>query len=543
MQSNHDNVLWEMNNSIDASKEDRVFIDKQLHYTTDNNTSGNYTSNQIEFNTLASSNSGRINDYGNGFIDIPLVIAVEGDGVGHDINKDKFDYLMCLKNMNVSIINSVNVDIGTTSVVNAGVDNIPMYQNFLAHTTWSAQDEELNGPTCGYAKDGNSYSYSDAVSLAGHGLFNNSIMIADIRAVNRNGGTNLGAKKRCEAFHSLDSDRIQLLNKLAMKNASLNYVERANDNVRVYYYNCQIPLKQIHPFFEKLPLNKGCNIKLKLFLNAPFNITVKSNASEHLSTTGLNMTGGSLICPIMISSAEDGAGGFAMDKDVNYKISCGITKVLAYEPHIKSNCRLYYYSYKGSAEYESKFMSSPNRSLRFTDLFYSQIDLVTGAHFAKTLSTTMPRVSRLIIIPQYGPGANGIDNTVGTLSSPFDSAPGSCVPCLFENFQVRIDDNTVYSNPVSYTYEQYLLEQAGRFGINNNLVPGLCSSRLSKTDFETNYGYYVVDLQKRESAYDNVNHSVALQGKLVSAKDVTLHCFIEYDKTISINVVTGAVEV
>jgi hypothetical protein len=133
-------------------------------------------------------------------------------------------------------------------------------------------------------------------------------------------------------------------------------------------------------------------------------------------------------------------------------------------------------------------------------------------------------------------------NIVSSMESPFSTSPATTVPCMFENFQVRIDNNPVYSNPVTYTYEQYLLEQNGKFGINGNLVNGLCSSTLSRKKFETNYDYYVVDLTGREEAYDNMQHAVSIHFKLVSQKDLTLYTFIEFDKSIRVNVITGAVD-
>jgi hypothetical protein len=246
-------------------------------------------------------------------------------------------------------------------------------------------------------------------------------------------------------------------------------------------------------------------------------------------------------------------------QDGNYTVTAGICRLTTgantKDKHIKSQCRLYFPTYKASAKYESMFMSRPEVSLRYTDLFAHTVYAKAGEHVQSVLSTTMPRVKRLIIMVQlsakdngdmYLTGAVGAQvqnfNIVSTMESPFDTAPATTVPCMFENFQVRVDNNPIFSNPVSYTYEQYLLEQNGKFSINGNIISGLCGSRLSKKDFETNYGYYVVDLTGREEAYDNMQHSVSIHFKLVSQKDLILYTFVEFDKSIRVNVITGAVD-
>jgi hypothetical protein len=203
---NFDEILWSKNASINADKPERIFIDKQLHYANGNNNSGLYSSNQIEFNTLQSSNSGRINDLANGFVDIPIVIEVAGGNVGtiFNANEPGIENLLSLKNMNVSTINSITVEVGTTTVVEAGINNLPLYSNYIQHTESSLQEEEVNGYNWGYFKDGNDYQYNED-RVGGHGMANNI------------GAENTGFAKRGSVFHRLTPDRLRLVNEEAIK--------------------------------------------------------------------------------------------------------------------------------------------------------------------------------------------------------------------------------------------------------------------------------------------------------------------------------------
>lgn len=521
------NLQYELSMEDKAEKFDNVFIDKQTaSYLVDQNNSGLYHSNQIEFNTLSAANSGRILDFANAYIDLPLVITVKGTAI--DSNPD--DYIMALKNMHVTLVEQCNIEIAGVSINNAGVNNLAMYQNFKAHTRLSYDDEINKGSFYGYAKDSSdTMKYDNAVAgtVAGKGLMNNVA----------NNGFKTRAKWFTRNMAKITSSGLLGENRdaveLNLRQADMNYWMIDDADTVTYYYTAHLPLKQLHPFFEKMPLCTGVNLKIKLYHNCKFVLKLKNDGAT-MSVDSVNITGGSDTLPIMLTgnASKFGTGAVTITSNV-------CDNQTSPQKHIKAQCRLYYGSYKASPQYHSMFLSNPVKSIKYNDLLYYSKAVTPNESFQFVLSSTIQRCSKLVIIAQLMPNAN--DGVVSNTQSPFDSAPATCVPTIIENLNVKVDENNIFATPINFKNE-LLVDEVGKYGVNYGLLDGVSSSRISMDDMIKNYSYYVFDVKNYEDSYSNVMHSISVIGKLKSSKAVTLHCFVEYSKSISINVITGAVE-
>jgi hypothetical protein len=80
----------------------------------------------------------------------------------------------------------------------------------------------------------------------------------------------------------------------------------------------------------------------------------------------------------------------------------------------------------------------------------------------------------------------------------------------------------------------------GSTGLNANLVNGMVSSRINLTDYQNNYHYIVCDLSRRLPEFDMVSVSIRVRGVLQSPKKMEFHCYIEKEKIIEIDTMTGA---
>ena len=67
----------------------------------------------------------------------------------------------------------------------------------------------------------------------------------------------------------------------------------------------------------------------------------------------------------------------------------------------------------------------------------------------------------------------------------------------------------------------------------------MSSGQISLKDFESTYGYMVVDLSRRNKFDDNVPLSVQVSGTVTSGKALDLLCYIEYEKDVTIDITTG----
>jgi hypothetical protein len=70
----------------------------------------------------------------------------------------------------------------------------------------------------------------------------------------------------------------------------------------------------------------------------------------------------------------------------------------------------------------------------------------------------------------------------------------------------------------------------------------LVSSRINLVDFQNNYHYIVVDLSRGlpEFFFDMVSNSIRVRGAIQSPKNIVFHCYIEKERMIEADIMTGA---
>lgn len=133
----------------------------------DTNTSSNYASNQVIFDTTTLSNSGTLVNYQEGLISLPVVIWVKNSAVNfNDASLANTDFMLGFKNSHVQLVHSVSITLNNIDIV----QSVPMtnaYLSFIQHSELSSEDEWLNGPLTGYAKDNSSSWYYSTTTAAG----------------------------------------------------------------------------------------------------------------------------------------------------------------------------------------------------------------------------------------------------------------------------------------------------------------------------------------------------------------------------------------
>ena len=122
-----------------------------------------------------------------------------------------------------------------------------------------------------------------------------------------------------------------------------------------------------------------------------------------------------------------------------------------------------------------------------------------------------------------------------TIFSPFTTEPSTTNPFYFVDFQCFVGQIGIYANPINYSYENYIQEMNGQYGVNTNMTHGI-----SLLDYNNNYRYICVNLDRKLPETENVSQSLSLRGTVKSLKDIIFHCYIDRIKTIVINVESGA---
>jgi hypothetical protein len=482
--------------------------------------------------------------------------------------------LLVMKNSNLNLINSCSIEYGNNKVCQQ-TDRINDYLIFKQHSEMSIQDEELHGPTIGYAKDSaSSWYWSDV-----NGVCNNRLSDTPSHSTLRHATeSNAGMFERSKIFCSVsdaDSSKKSVLgangafvDKQVLKQSNRSYVVNTA-NHKAYYYNAVVRLKDL-PFFASMPsLLKGGDIKIILTLNqCEFKFTTGANIGE--MTYVPNSFTGKLTNPVMISSdvipvmAGDPAnmrgsaaqtlpsGASTLPASHTFTVSCNVARPqysahmgLAVDDCQVLNCELHVPVYDLKPAIESRYLSMGQKKVVYNETIMTVLNnKAAGSYFNDLLTNGLDHMKRIIIMPVISKDGTGDDNRNGTAKvdphlSPFDTVPSTCSPYILENFQVQISNQNVYANPINYSYDHFLQEMNGKYGLESSFVYGASSSRISMRDFVETYGYIVVDLKRKYSSDESVKLSVSISGKVKSARNLDLYCFFEQERTMTIDIATG----
>jgi hypothetical protein len=546
------------------------FTRKEVIKIKDMSTSGNYSTGQVVFETISLSNSGKWCDYTEAFITIPTVSVISGVDVNFtDPHVRDSDMALVFKNSHLNLINSCQIDYGNQSAVQQ-TDHINDYLIFKQHTELSMQDEELHGPTIGYAKDSSrSWRWS-----AVNGICNNDVGTSLGVVARHSAAVNEGMFGRSQVYFARDdtlNGRTAIFgaDDNVVKQSNRSYIVNAADH-KAYYHNVIVRLKDL-PLFQSMPsLLKGGNFKITLTLNqCEFKFTTAADAdvvAGAMTYTPANFQG-RLTNPLMVSAnarsvmqpkviAADtlhesaavvvAGGSWGLPGNNTYTVSCNVARpqfsthqALAVADCQVLNCELNVPIYTLKPAIESRYLQMGQKKVVYNEVLLHQLlNKQAGSTFNDLITNGLTHMKRLIIIPTIASGSNGTA-LVDPRLSPFDTVPSTCSPYILENLQVQIANQNVYANPVNYSYEMFLNEMNGRYGVESSLFAGVSSSRISMQDYIELYGYIVVDLKRKYSSDESVPLSVSISGKIKSLKNLDLFCFIEQEKSMTIDVATG----
>lgn len=557
----------------------------------DTNTSANYASNQVIFDTTTLSNSGTLVNYQEGLVAFPMVIRVTNSAVSFDhASLANTDFMLGFKNSHVQLVHSVSITLNNIDIV----QSVPLtnaYLSFIQHSELSSEDEWLNGPLTGYAKDNASSWYYNAPNVAG------SVLTGDSRGVGLGNNCNFSLINGFQVNDTANEgflERQKLVNKYnaekqaVLGNADLNkvtcksYVENLASG-KYIYYDVIIRLKDLCPnLFNNLPMAMGMKFKIVLTLNNNVSFRFRKNAAGNFVydySSFSNVT--SATNPLMLAASYNtiisqtgtefiptganvntastaGSYGFAITdatfnsalvpcgssclplSDANeFTVSMRIGSSLNGVSHQRPQCILYIPSYRMNPKYELEYFSQSQRirKVHYTELEYQSFTTGNGGQFNAELSSSCVRPKRLILIPIL---TNDSNFGLNPISSPFTCEPSCTSPCNITNFNCAISNVNLFPNEITYSYDHYLQALNGQSGVNGNIVNGLVSSRINLVDFQNIYHYIVCDLSRRTPEQDLTSVSIRVRGTVIGPKKYEIHAFIEREKIIEIDVMTGA---
>jgi hypothetical protein len=584
-----DNLVYEASTQPENVAE-KPFIQKEWNNPVyDTNTSAEYNSNQIVFDTTTLMNCGQEVSYSEGIIALPFVIrisssnaAVNGAG-GATANGNDWatkaglagtDFMLALKNSHMNLVHSVAVNMNNQDILQPQpLSNA--YLIFRQHAELSNEDELLNAPLHGYCKDGSeSWSFEAAASSKGIGLCNNANG-SNAFSTDVNSTSNEGLRRRhalIQKLGAVNGKALVLGDLNANKPEGKNFIENVDGIVGVggkyIYYTAFLRLIDLQPdLFTNFPMTKGIKFKITLTLNNNISFTFQKTAAGALTFNQANFSNvTSATNPLMLSASYNVNNSATTVNAINtatgsavgaVNTPCGSAPLLCDAGDIytvsmrigKNNgrsgaltqCILYAPTYRMNPLYEEKyFKDNRMQKVHYTELEYQSFLAKFGDNFNVELASTCVRPKRLIMIGIMSPDATRGNAGIDPLSSPFASEPATTSPFVLSAFNCSVSNNNLYPNDITYSYDNFLQNLNGQTGINSNLVKGLVSSRINLNDFQNNYHYIVVDLSRRLSQFDMVSNSIRVRGQIKSTRDITFHCFIEKERVLEVDVMTGA---
>jgi hypothetical protein len=351
-----------------------------------------------------------------------------------------------------------------------------------------------------------------------------------------------------------------------------------------------VKLKHIHSFFNMCPLLKGVFMKLTLNLNNTTTTIVNTysgTGAGALSYSGMyassvaNAVGG--INPLMIASPATSNGSvtaFGTTGTITTTTSGGtvrittlvnlavgarcldnsLTGISGYVPgNLAQSIYLYVPAYTFNPVFEQAFLSSPIKQIKYTDIYQYQITNVNTNGLINNLITNgIANIKSVLVLPFYSPlagtavtnlksGVSFSSNTniptgMPVYQSPFDVAgAGPTSPlCHLTNFNVQISGQNAIYNLQKYNFEQFNDQLYGQNSVNGGLTDGLTSGLVGRQDFDMEYCYYYVNVERMLPVEESVPKSVQIIGQNMSSKACDYWVFVEYGVTISIDALTGA---
>lgn len=520
------------------------------------------------------------------------------------------DYCVGLKNWFGQIIHSFTLDYNGTTIIQQ-TPYVNMWNSFKLMTSLSLDDVNTQGATIGfYPDDALTWAYcgSPNLSLSGNGVSNNTTttlgtivsgqfnnfrsQLSNIGLLQRQQLINFDVNGRVNANNVGDLNTYATLlqnQQTALNNCWKSYISSKFNGPVVtsanpalqgciqYSVVATVYLKQIHSFFNMCPLLKGVFMKMTMNLN---------NTSSTIQTDFLNGDAVNMNCsnvsnplggvnPLMVASGITANGGESLfptggdattDVTNNFKVNISVGAVCLDQSITSANTSarngtgalsksiyLYVPAYTFNPVFEQAYMSSPVKSIKYTDVYqYQIVNQSAGATFTQLLTNGIANVKSVLILPFYNSGGtpdvnnnspnSGFVSGSPVFQSPFDPAgTGPTSPlCWITNFNVQVSGQNAIYNMERYNFEQFNNQLYGQNAVNGGLTDGITSGLIDRQRFDMEYCYYYVNIERMLPVEQSVPKSIQVLGQNQSSRAVDYYCFVEYGNEISIDIITGA---
>jgi len=561
-----DNLVFE--ESVNTEVEQSEFIEKKWVYVNDNN-SQNYSS-QVVIDSTPLANAGGYVNWSEGYILMPLVAHLTGvaDAVGAaTYTKESISNSVAMKNGYWQMLNSMSIEFNNQTIVQQ-TPFLNVFRSFKAHTTLSQDDLVNHGNDIGYAFDS-----ADSWEWNAVGGVNNSKSVAphtdvgagfwDVSKINEGLKQRLHNVSVCSDSVRGKSNVITNATRSAQYQTHLNSFSTVAGTAdpavaasvdAVWHIYAKLRLKDLSEYFEKCPMLKGSTMRFLINTNQ-VQVDFKLSALGVVSPTSADLTvsvlGGNT-CPVqlgfdVVATGVTVGGKVPTSVAGTYRLTLDIVKSRqdGSKGSALSSVRLYAPVYRFNPMAEQRYLSlSPTKKIEYNDIFQYQFNGIGAEQpFNFLVSNGIANIQSVLVVPFIsglitGEG-NGTSGRRGVLS-PLSTAGATPDPITLSNFNILLSGVNLFLNNEDYDFEAFSHQLLSANQLNGNLTTGLTSGLIGRKEFQELYRYYYGNASRSLPSEEGISKSVQIVGKNTSAKTIDLMVFVEFKRSMTIDITTGA---
>lgn len=576
-----DNYIYQ--DSYATESVEKPFIAHEVVQIYDSN-NGVYN-NQIQFSTQALTNGGKWVDFQNSYIEIPFTLALSTP-VTTAATANPF--MMGLKDGSIQLVDSIVLQYNGTSMAQPSIFTNVM-QHFRIVSSWTQDDLIKWGDATMIAPDVPVFRFSPGIASSyGDGISNNIITPSITTTASAaswlatGSGFNTGFLKRMQLGSYNPAAVANSLQPAPLTAGQAGFVGRnfwttaTAAGITTCYWQMLLTLrlKDLHDFFDKLPLLKPAKIDLTINLNtAGGTVTYTSAAdgttSPTMATSGYNQTAGHS-CPFMLASAADlvtpPAATVAPQPNsrlianaqppFQMSVACGINGVrgnplFTGASPIIQNCRWYVPVYEMNPEYEARLIeSNPMKTIYYDDFYtFTSLNNINGT-ISALLTAGVVNPKYVLLFPFYNSAVANSGNSISNspYQSFFDSAPATTSPITLTNVQVQVGGRSMFPLIEQYNFQQFMDEFSSIFAVDGGKSSMCTSGLLNKSHWERS-PVYVCDLSRRLPADDGSSKAVQISASVGCQKadgtvgaNIDVIAFVLYGRSATFNLLNGLLE-
>jgi len=280
-----------------------------------------------------------------------------------------------------------------------------------------------------------------------------------------------------------------------------------------------------------------------------------------LTVNSVSVNGG-LTCPLMVTSPAPCSGGSSLrtvglgtalaptSETFNLSVSIFRNNFTAQQSANPANTpltavRLYAPVYKFNPLAEQRYLSlTPTKKVEYNDFFQYQFsNIAPNTPFNFLVSNGLPNIVSVLCVPLINSAYNGVLNSATnttTLLSPTTTTGGTPDPIALSNFNILVSGVNLFLNNEQYDFEAFNQELISSNQLNGNLTTGLTSGLISQEGFSKLYRWYYGNTARVLPSEEGVSRSVQVQGTNTSGVGIDLMVFVEFKKSMTIDISTGA---